>query len=211
MEFRMPKTVFFIFLAYVIYVTAHSAWRFWEPFYGDPPKMETAIENNDLETVRKMLEDHPEYVHLELGIAGSSSPLHRSAYLGNKKMIELLLEHDANVDLRRGRTKCTPLGIAAAHGHIEVVKILLEHGAYINFRDKMGQSPIMDAVSQKRIETVKLLISKGANIHAKDRNGKTVLEYAPKNSEVEKIILQELDRQAWTPHNTAGGTGSGWH
>ena len=41
---------------------------------------------------------------------------------------------------------CTALHLAASEGHVELVKFLLERQADVNITDRMGFSPLVDAL-----------------------------------------------------------------
>lgn len=54
--------------------------------------------------------------------------------LGNTAICEVLLEHDANIELVNS-DGVSALMYAATYGHLEVCKLLIEHGAPIDQHD----------------------------------------------------------------------------
>jgi hypothetical protein len=56
---------------------------------------------------------------------------------GNKKMVELVLEKNADVNMRI-KYGDTPLIIASAFGHVDIVRLLLEKGADITLQNMDG-------------------------------------------------------------------------
>ncbi|MDB6027223.1 MAG: hypothetical protein JWM68_3446 [Verrucomicrobiales bacterium] len=65
--------------------------------------------------------------------SGGIAPMHIVAAFGRKEFLELLLRHNALVNIKvqeqGGHFANTPLHWAAHKGHVAIVKILLEHGA----------------------------------------------------------------------------------
>lgn len=71
------------------------------------------------------------------------------------------------------------LHAAVRTGRIEAVKELLAKGADVNARDRLGSTPLLDAVWNGNAPLVELLIAKGADVNAVHLEaGSTALEYA---------------------------------
>lgn len=68
----------------------------------------------------------------------SRNPLERAAHFGHESCCRILLENNADVNLREQSTKMTPLMSAAEQGLWEIVKLLLENGADKNLRNRNG-------------------------------------------------------------------------
>ena len=62
---------------------------------------------------------------------------------------------------------------AAEEGNIEAVKQHLAAGMDVDVKDKVGWTPLHDAVGQGHKEIAELLIAKGADMEAKDVGGLT--------------------------------------
>ncbi len=68
------------------------------------------------------------------------TPLSWAALHGHSEVARLLIEHDADLDVRN-RDGARPLHAAAFLGHAAVVKLLIESGADIEARDDKGATP----------------------------------------------------------------------
>ncbi|KRX05938.1 Ankyrin repeat-containing domain [Pseudocohnilembus persalinus] len=91
-------------------------------------KLYSAIERSDDYTVRKIIEKYPQYINDAMTKDCQSTPLGRSAFRGDLKLCDLLLQLKADIDYS-GPRKITPLMWAARRGQIIVVKFLVENGA----------------------------------------------------------------------------------
>jgi len=84
--------------------------------------------------------------------------LHRAAYTGNIRIVELLLAQGADVNV-----KCedggTPLHYAAHAGNIEVAQLLVSGGADVNAKDYHGSIPLNFAEAAGHTEMVQYLSS----------------------------------------------------
>jgi len=107
------------------------------------------------------------------------TPLHVTARYGVKEAAELLINNNANINIKTGERPSvgkTPLHLAAWAGHFDIVEILIANGADMNIRGGMvGRTPLADTTTK---EIADLLISKGANVNATDFDDKTPLDWA---------------------------------
>jgi hypothetical protein len=69
-------------------------------------------------------------------------PLHSAATLGNKEIVELLIQHGANVNKADDMSYITPLFNAVLLYRTDVIKLLLKAGADINVRNSNGKTPL---------------------------------------------------------------------
>ena len=69
---------------------------------------------------------------------------------------------------------------AAAFGNIEAVKQHLAADVDVNAKDRMGWTPLCEAVINGHKEIVELLIANGADVNAKDDRGMSPLDWAIK-------------------------------
>jgi ankyrin repeat protein len=95
----------------------------------------------------------------------AGAPLDEAAYSGDKAMVELLIAHKADLNVR-DQYGFTPLHMAAYHGHADIVDILLAAGAEINAKDKDGNTPLWQAKSRGQNDTANLLRQHGAKENA---------------------------------------------
>jgi ankyrin repeat protein len=99
------------------------------------------------------------------------TPLHAAIEANNEKIISILLNHGAKINLGDKLTNSTALhfavdysidGIIQANGKpgdepTNIINLLLENGANINFKNKNGETPIDWAISYKSEKIIKLL------------------------------------------------------
>ena len=117
--------------------------------------------------------------------------LMRANWSGHIKVVRLLLEFGAKVDIQ-DEDGWTALMYASRRVHIELVRLLLEKGANVNHQDKDGNTALMWASSKGHVELVRLLLEKGANVNYQNKYGRTALRYARKNhhTEIERILKE---------------------
>ena len=84
-----------------------------------------------------------------------------AAALGHVDVVEWLLNHDAEVNIKwKGQQTCFPLFGAARHGHVEIVKLLIDRGANTDFIWN-GRNVVMEASTYGKKEVVEYLKSIG--------------------------------------------------
>ena len=135
------------------------------------------------------------------------APLHMAAEIGDAKIVHMLIQSGANVNVVN---TATPLALAAKVGHAEVVQTLLQAGADINLVSPVNKSsPLHLACFQGHTEIVKMLVEAGANLEAREINQVTPLHLAVINvkEEVVDILLRaganpnaETNRGSTTMH-----------
>ncbi|KAL5359318.1 hypothetical protein BJX96DRAFT_183666 [Aspergillus floccosus] len=127
---------------------------------------------------------------------GDRTPLDYAAVSGLWGVVKLLLEEDADPNIRTSDDidyGQTPLHYAVGNGHQEVVKLLLDKGADPNIKTgdniNFGQTPLHYAVGNGHQEAVKLLLDKGADPNVEDSSlySQTPLHYAAKNGHQEVV------------------------
>ena len=89
-----------------------------------------------------------------------STPLHYAAINGHERIIQMLIEHKANVN-SRSRGESTPLHCASQEGHLSSVLTLLQAGADPMLPARDGFLPIHLAAQNNRAEVVRILIEEG--------------------------------------------------
>jgi len=93
----------------------------------------------------------------------------------NIKIVEILIEHGANVNLK-----------SEIHGF----EILIEHGANINVRSDIYETPMLQAAALGHLDVVQYLIEKKADINVTTKIGETLLMVASHGGHFE--IVKEL-------------------
>lgn len=81
-------------------------------------------------------------------------PIHRAAAVGQRVVVEVLLENNSPVDPKDAEG-WTPLHHAVAEGHGDVAVLLLKKGADSGVRDGEGRVAMLDAPDRKVVEFIK--------------------------------------------------------
>ncbi|KAJ5624169.1 hypothetical protein N7510_000478 [Penicillium lagena] len=89
-----------------------------------------------------------------------ASPLVTAADQGYLNIVNLLLEHGAEID-HAETSGYSALHSACAAGHFETAQLLLSKGADINLRGPDDMTPLMGAVSGGHLRVVRLLVERG--------------------------------------------------
>lgn len=95
------------------------------------------------------------------------TPLILAATAGHQKVVEILLNHGADIEAQSERTKDTPLSLACSGGRYEVVELLLNRGANKEHRNVSDYTPLSLAASGGYVNIIKLLLSHGAEINSR--------------------------------------------
>jgi len=121
------------------------------------------------------------------------APLNAASSQGHLGVVSLLLQHNANVNVKSiGYYNWTSLHFASAFGHAKVAQLLLEHGADVNAVSTSNSTPLKWASQNGYLEIVRLLLINGADMHIRDDDGHTVFQNATKNPNVEiaQLLLE---------------------
>jgi ankyrin repeat protein len=111
---------------------------------------------------------------------GTATALHMAARNGNKAMVELLLDHGADVNgvgEWQGMTGAA-LHFAARYGYLAVAETLLAHKADVNLGPEGGSTPLHLAAEAGHKPLVDLLLERGADANAKTDSGWTAMHSA---------------------------------
>jgi len=132
---------------------------------GDTQQLITAVEKNDVRTVKELLE-YDVNVDSDIDWEGKSL-LQYGAEHNQVEIARLLLEKGANVNLKNKRGE-TALHLAVLKSNFELARIVIENGADVNLRNYEGYSALHAAAATFNEEMVKMLIDSGANVNVKD-------------------------------------------
>ncbi|KAF5273684.1 hypothetical protein FQA39_LY07374 [Lamprigera yunnana] len=87
--------------------------------------------------------------------------IHWAADRGHSDIMEALILHGANVNLRDAEMQ-TPLHYAAFCGHMDCINVLLKNNANLTFKDQNGSDPKDVAIDTKVKELLIIMFSTGA-------------------------------------------------
>jgi len=122
------------------------------------------------------------------------TPLSYAAQNGHEAVVQLLLEHKADVSAK-DNNRWTALHIAAVYGHEAVVRLLLEHKADVGAKDNDGWTALHIAAVYGHEAVVRLLLEHKADVGAKDNDGLTALHLAAVYGH-EAVVQLLLERKA---------------
>jgi len=123
-----------------------------------------------------------------------NTPLIWAASEGNDDVVQLLVEHGANVNCQNLNGE-TALYVAAARGHDSIAHILLENGASAQITNLDGASCLHIAIANGQLSTSALLIKYGAFVNCQDDCGDTPLHYAVReeNSRLVEMLVNHCN------------------
>ena len=105
-------------------------------------------------------------------------PLHHAAQLGYADLLQLLVDHGADIEGPGFRHNGPPIHAAAALRHVEVIDLLVTLGADVDGRDDYSETALMAAAWEGETASVAALLRLGANARAENSNGQSALSMA---------------------------------
>ncbi len=117
------------------------------------------------------------------------SALHR-AVAGGKKLVEFLLAHGAEVNVKDDKDGDTPLHVAAISDR-DTAEVLIARGADVNAKNNHGDTPLYIAVLKGNRDVAEVLIARGADVNARDHTGATPLHWAAQagNKDMAELLI----------------------
>ncbi len=149
-----------------------------------------ACRRGDVADVTKMCELFPELIN-EADHRGFT-PLIISAYSNQLEIVNILLQHGADVSLADAAGNTAMMG-GVFKGYIDIVKTLVQYGANVNQQNGQQATALTFAATFGQIEIAKFLLEKGAETSIADNRGKTPLDHAVIQENEEMISLLSKD------------------
>lgn len=112
----------------------------------------------------------------------------------NHRIIEMLAEQGADVNVEEPSTGLTPMIAAAVAGDTGTIEVLMRHEATINVQNCKGISPLAAAVISKRMQTAEWLMEKAvAEVDLKLKDGWTALFFAVSrnNAKAARLLIEK--------------------
>lgn len=159
--------------------------------------LETAVDRNDVEICEQLLQ-HGAGLNLTQQSPPKSTPLHRAARRGDKRLVSLMLEWGAYVNITNSKSQ-TPLHHAAKSGRLDIIKILIAASASVVAVDNHGQTALFAACTFAQTDAVKLLWARGSNIFHRDIYGRSMLHAAARHGP--RIIVDLLITSGLPPRS----------
>lgn len=121
---------------------------------------------------------------------GPSRLLTHSARQNDIRLVKLLTDLGADVNVKDRLGGHSPLWFACRNGNLEMVKLFLSNAADLEFSSPV--SLISIASYHGRTEIVRLLLDKGIDVNCKDSHGQTALISAAQGAatEVAKLLVE---------------------
>jgi ankyrin repeat protein len=167
----------------LVYAPAQHMGR--APNTADEQKLFAAIKNNDLATLRAVVESGVNINCLSQDEGRTPIIL---AILDNRiDAVKYLLNMGADpaISDNWGNAICS----AALYHRPEIMQLLMDSGADPNTKTKDGTPVLLFAVSENHVETVKVLIAAGADVNAVSRQGETPLTSAKANETIRALLV----------------------
>lgn len=137
---------------------------------GGDSELEIAIQNNDYETVKLLLEKPG----VNLMTQSGNSLLN---IVQDGRIAELLLDKGL-LPGQRNKAGDTPLMVAAFHGNAEVVKVLLSRGSLSSTHDKKNNTAMHYAAANGHLDVVEVLLDYNPDISSRNYDFKTAEQVA---------------------------------
>jgi ankyrin repeat protein len=128
-------------------------------------------------------------VNMPSGTDGNKDrPLHRAVWNGRTNLIQLLIDHGADVNVTNWLGD-TPLDFAAQQNDTNAAKLLLAAKASVDARDNSGDTALLEAADRGNTTMVSLLLDSGATVDATNGNHTTPLLQAVVRKRTDAIRL----------------------
>ncbi|XP_058793747.1 serine/threonine-protein phosphatase 6 regulatory ankyrin repeat subunit A-like [Phymastichus coffea] len=137
-----------------------------------------AVEKGHLAVVESLLEANARVNALA---ADGKTPLYVGLEFDRHEIVNVLLEHGANVHVRDNTNSSTLLHTAARYDNKIMIEKLIAIGADIHSRDISGKTPLQVAAHHGK-EAAQLLLSLGADKSLQDYNGQLSFHEAIQNN-----------------------------
>jgi ankyrin repeat protein len=148
-----------------------------------------AARDGDVERVQKLIDAGADVNDTTSGHGMSALAIavdQASRDVGQVAVVELLLRHGANADIRDGMGR-TLLVYAVTEG-APVVKALLDGGIDVNAQDDLGRTALSNAIIGKDDEVFDLLLEYGADVHLSSDGVSIELQSALANNHVDRVV-----------------------
>ncbi|MCY6354739.1 suppressor of fused domain protein [Clostridium sp. ZS2-4] len=124
-------------------------------------KFEKAIRKHDLDLLKQLLEEYPEYINYEDSRDGTL--LRFAAMHGNVEIVKYILSLGLDINKGSGEFYSSALEGAVFYENIDVVKYLLDAGAEID-TSNIFRNPLFSVTRNEKVDCTKLLIDRGIDL-----------------------------------------------
>jgi hypothetical protein len=175
---------------------------------GTPVPLQVAMYGNNAAMVHRLLDAGADpNVIVNEPVFGAAGPLHSAVERRQLDVVQLLLDHGANVDgPPEGRT---PLMVAVDTGYLAAARLLLDRGADTKARRYGGLTAMLIACERRgdgeQAAILELLLDRQADVGGADSNGATTLHRAIFSRQPHSVIQRLLERGAAVNHRDICG------
>jgi ankyrin repeat protein len=136
----------------------------------------------------------PYALDVDLPCAGSSrqlTPMMQASFLGNRDLVEALLDVSANVNATSFDGWTALMFAAAAKGGEGCVKLLLDAGAEVDAANDVQYTALFMSAADCNDQVVDMLVAAGADPNRQDKRGATPLSVA-QSSNCSPAVMEAL-------------------
>ncbi len=133
---------------------------------------------------------------------GRVPPLLAATIEGNKEAIQLLIENNADIEIKNELGENALLYTKVP----EIIEYFLKNGANIDAQNNMGETALFKAVYYNKPDNIKLLIKYGANIEVENNYGDNPLRRAALRGYLEIVQLLVKNGANINAQNQTGNT-----
>ena len=161
------------------------------------------VRKGDLEHVMMLLECG---CPVDAGDYDQRTCLHLASSEGNLKMLNLLFEYNAKIDMC-DRWGGTPLSDAVREGHSSIAKALISRGAQLGFDEEKTSGELCSLAASGDVNRIKMLLAGKCDPKAADYDMRTCLHLAVSSGSMhvmnllldEGVDVNSVDRWGGTP------------
>lgn len=139
-------------------------------------KYHNAIYSNDIETVKKLLDDNEE-LNIDVEMVNSPPILYAAQY-GYWDLFTVLFERGADLDVKNKNFSFYVIHECAINAPIHIAKSVIKE-SNINVETGNGETPLMLAIKNDRLEIIDYILESGRiNYNMVDKDSNNILHYA---------------------------------
>ncbi|MBA2404317.1 MAG: ankyrin repeat domain-containing protein [Bdellovibrionales bacterium] len=117
-----------------------------------------AIEKNNLSQAQNAIKEGADPDGVDNLKAPSTTVLLKAVQLNRPEIVELLLNHHANVNIQRPVDLHTPLMLAARHDHSQIANLLIQRGADVNIQTLLARTALHISALYNSVATAEVLL-----------------------------------------------------